>query len=480
MAKHIGRRDFLKATALLLGTSLFVSCAPQAAPTTAPAEPQGDGGSAPVAEEPTVAPVEEAPASKKEIIKWGLKYDPHIARYENMAKAYQEKTGVKVVVQPQDDPFGKPLIALAAGNAPDVACVMGKGLPPYLVKNAVLDLTDAVYNAIGTDIEKDWYGDGIPCYTYDGKIYGVPTEVSGISVAGCWPTRDLPEEEAKLYPPLNGKKKFDSYEQMWELAKKLQVEQDGKVIRYGISSAGWEFSNFSSILAQLGREWWDPANQTFDFANEDSVKAFQLLVETPVKMGIEAEQGDSQTNLAQQGKVAIARGNVAVMFFLEEIDAWFEPFIPPDPDPSKPPKYMGEGGWGFITLSKVANPEGAIDYLKWAASFDGQKAWLEANTGNYIWPGPLRKSMELPVFEKNGNPYHDIIIDMIFTVIEMQPYQTFFGCLCGYIGQIESACATLCSEIRQGNKTSEQAAEELQEMATNQFEQWKTEVAKES
>ena len=61
---------------------------------------------------------------QREPILWGLKYDPHITKYEALGKAFTEKTGIKVVVQPQDDPFGN---AGGAGRTPpDVACVMGK------------------------------------------------------------------------------------------------------------------------------------------------------------------------------------------------------------------------------------------------------------------------------------------------------------------------------------------------------------------
>lgn len=459
------RREMLKAMGLAAAAGMAAACAP-AAPAAAPQ----------AAEQPAAAP--PATASKKMVL-WGLKYDPHIVRYNALLKAFAEKTGVEGTLQPQDWPLEvKVAAAMSAGTTPDVCCMMGKVLPPLLVKKAVVDLTDLVYKAVGTDIEKDWFGDGIPCYTYEGKIYGVPTEVSGISLAGAWPTEDLQyhaitPEEAKQYPPLNGKIEFDSYEQMWELARKLQVEKDGKVLRYGISSAGWEYSNFTSILHQLDRKWWDPETSTFDFDNEDSIKAFKLLVQTPVEMGIEAEQGDNQTNLAQQGKVAVARGNVAVMFFLEEIKLWFETFVPPRADPTKPPKYMGEGGWGFVTFPKVANAENAIEFLKWLATLDGQRVWLENYQGNYLWLGPLRKSMELPMWQKTGDKYKDVIIDMCLRVAEMQPYQTYFGGLYGYISQVESACSEICTQIRSKAMTAEEGAKLLQERATNQYEQWK-------
>jgi hypothetical protein len=469
------RRQMVKALGAVTAVGALAACAP--APTAAPA--------APAAEQPAAAekPAAEAPAAaaSKEMILWGLKYDPHITKYNALGKAFGEKTGVNVVVQPQDDPFGKPLVALAAGNPPDAACVMGKGLAPYLTKNAVVAIDDSVYKAAGSDPTKDWFGDGIPCYNWRGKMYGVPTEFSTISLAGAWPTEDkkynmITADEAKAYPPLNGKIQFDTYDQMWELAKKLQVEKDGKTIRYGLSSAGWEFSYVSSMLHQMGRKWWDADAQKFDFDNDDMIKVWQLLVETPVKMGIEADLGDTQTNLAQQQKVAVARGNVAVIFFLKDVDLWYECFTPPNADPSKPNKWMGEGGWGFITLPKIKNEANATEFLKWLTSVEGQQVWMTNFVSNYMVPVPLIKANDHPMWDDTGDKYADVIRHMYKGQFPMLPDQTFFG---GefYIGQVETATSDIATQIRQGKIDPAAGAKLMQERADNQLKQYQADNA---
>lgn len=474
--EKLTRRQMIKAFGTMAAAGTIAACV--APTTTQPA-------AAPAAEQPAEAekPAAEAPAAAAsgELILWGLKYDPHITKYEALGKAFTEKTGIKVVVQPQDDPFGKPLVALAAGTPPDVACVMGKGLASYLPKNAVVAIDDSVYKAAGSDVEKDWFGDGIPCYTWRGKIYGVPTEFSTISLAGAWPTEDLKynkitADEAKLYPPKNGKIQFDTYEQMWELAKKLQVEQDGKTIRYGLSSSGWEFSYVSSMLHQMDRKWWDADARKFDFDNDDTIKVLQLLVETPVSMGIETDQGDTQTNLAQQQKVAIARGNIAVLFFLEEVGLWYECFTPPNADPTKPNKFMGEGGWGFITLPRVANQANATEFLKWLTTVEGQQVWMTNYVANYMVPVPLIKANEHPMWDETGDKYSDVIRQMYKSQFAMLPDQTFFG---GewYIGQVETAVSDVCTQIRAGKLDSAAGAKLLQERAVNQLQQWDADTA---
>ncbi len=470
--KNLTRREMLKLLGSAAAASTIAACAaPPAAPTAAPAAPAAAATAAPA---PTAAP--KAPAASKELIMWGLKYDPHITKYNALGKAFTAKTGINVTVQPQDDPFGKPLVALAAGNPPDVACVMGKAMPNYLPKNATVDITDSVYKAAGSDITKDWFGDGIPCYTWRGKQVGVPTEFSTISLAGAWPTEDkkynmITADEAKKYPPKNGKVQFESYEQMWELAKKLQVVKDGKTIRYGMSSAGWEFSYVSSMLHQMGRKWWDADAKKFDFNNDDTIKVLKLLVETPVAMGIEVDQGDTQTNLAQQQKVALARGNVAVIFFLKEVDLWYECFTPPNADPTKPNKWMGEGGWGFITLPKIANSANAIEFLKWLTTVEAQQVWMTNFVSNYMVPVPLIKANEHPMWNETGDKYGDVIRQMYKGQFSMLKDQTFFG---GefYIGQVESAVAGVCADIRQKKIDSVYGAKLIQERAENQLKQY--------
>jgi hypothetical protein len=416
------------------------------------------------------------------MVMWGLKYDPHITRYNALIKAFKEKTGIDTTLQPQDWPLETKVAAgMSAGTAPDVCCMMGKVLPPLLVKKAVVDVTDLVYKAVGTDVQKDWYGDGIPCYTYEGKIYGVPTEFSTISLCAGWPTEDkkynmITAEEAKKYPPKNGKNQFESYEQMWELAKKLQVEKDGKVIRYGISSSGWSSSYIYSMLYQMGRKWWDPDAKKFDFDNQDTVTVLKLLAETPVSMGIEADLGDTQTNLAQQQKVAIARGNVALVFFLKDLDLWYEIAVPPDADTSKPSKWMGEGGWGLVTFPKVKNAENGIEFLKWMATYDGQLAWMLNFTAVYMTPMPFRKCNEHEMWNDTGDKYLDNIRHMYKMQFPLLDKQTYYGGLWGYITQMDGACDEVTTQIRQKKLTAQEGAKQLQQRADNQYQQWKKDM----
>ena len=114
------------------------------------------------------------------------------------------------------------------------------------------------------------------------------------------------------YPPLNGDVYFESYESMWELGKALQVEEDGKVTKWGLSSQGWDDMSYLGILRTLldpkGEDWWDLENKQFNINTEEGMEAMRLFVEGPVQMGIEKQLDQNHVDAALAGKVALARG----------------------------------------------------------------------------------------------------------------------------------------------------------------------------
>ena len=117
----------------------------------------------------------------------------------------------------------------------------------------------------------------------------------------------------KQYPPTNGAPWFESYESLWDLAKALQVEADGKVSRWGLSSKGWDNQSYLGMLRTVlkpeGVDWWDNTNKKFNINTDAGVKAMELFAETPVKMGIETELDQTSVDATLAGKVALARGN---------------------------------------------------------------------------------------------------------------------------------------------------------------------------
>jgi ABC-type glycerol-3-phosphate transport system substrate-binding protein len=238
-------------------------------------------------------------------------------------------------------------------------------------------------------------------------------------------------------------------------------------------------SNFTTILAQLGRKWWDDENQKFDLDNEDTLMALDLLIMKPLELGIETAQGMNVVDSQTAGKVAMVRGNVQTFFCQENLKIDESLFVVPLPKPGAKKIYLGEGGWGYSTFPKVKNPDNAITFLKWLTTKDGQYAGFAPTTqeGCY-WIGACASKHLLthPAIAYNGNKYHDRVIDMCKLWYRMGEWGGYFGGLYGYIDQVEGAISAAAVDCRTKTITPEQSAARMQELCTNQWEQYQKDL----
>src|SRR5207248_5740810 len=143
-------------------------------------------------------------------------------------------------------------------------------------------------------------------FSWKGDILGVPVESNQVGFMVNVPVEDVQAAGlAKTTPPVNGGLFFNSYDHMWSVARALQIKRGNKVKRWGMSSEGWEAGSLFGIIRSLGTKWWDLEAKKFNFNTPAGIHALQLLVETPVKMGIETELQNTGINAALAGKVAI-------------------------------------------------------------------------------------------------------------------------------------------------------------------------------
>ena len=193
--RSVSRRDFLRFSGIAAAGVALAACMPAAAPSA----PAAESGAA-------AAP---AVASTTGVL-WGLEYDPHVETYHRLADMFKENTGVTLAVEPQAWPIETKLIAaLAAGTQPDIICIMGKMCIPLHIQNALMPLKDAVYAANSVNPETDFIGDGIGAYSWEGDIYGVPTEVNGVGNVVNVPVDDVKALGLdQQYPPTNGEAWF--------------------------------------------------------------------------------------------------------------------------------------------------------------------------------------------------------------------------------------------------------------------------------
>ncbi len=500
------RRRFLGLSAIgAVSGALLVACgqAAPASPTTAPAAPaqsaQPTATPAPAQSQPaqptptrasaasasqptpTAAPAAAtggASIKGQEAVLWGLKYDPHVERYNMLNDAFTKKTDAKLRIQPQEWPLEtKVLASMAAGTTPDVVCMMGKVLLPLYLRKAMVNVSD-LFKDWKLDPKEKFAGDSITAYTYGNQIWGVPVEVNNVGDVVSVPADEVQQAGLSI-PPYNGKDIFDSYEAMWQAAKTLQdklgKDQSGKVTRWGLASQGWDPQSLFGIIRSQGVDWWDQSAQKFNFKTDAGINAFKIFVETPVKMGIETQLNQSHMDAALAGKVFLARGNMSLPGEARKVKRHYELAVVPPVNGAvsdKNPLFIGEGGWGFVIPKNSKKMDVAVEFLKFMADTPAQTIWAG------IYGGIISSWRELnnPDNPRWGDVKNDYVVQGMIRRAKYIDRTVYYGDGFGYISEIEKHTAATCSDCRSGKLTAEQAAAQLQQLAEKQYQQYQADL----
>jgi ABC-type glycerol-3-phosphate transport system substrate-binding protein len=346
------------------------------------------------------------------------------------------------------------------------------------VRQVLIPLNDLVYKPMGVDPNKEFIGDGMGVVEWKGDYYGVPTETGAISSVVNVPVDDVKKLGlADKYPPTNGKVFFESFESMWELAKALQIEKDGKVVRWGISAKGWEgpaiLGLIRTLLAPQQTDWWDKDKQKFNVDSEAGIQAFQLLVEKPVKMGIETELDQNQVDAALAGKVALAYSNGTPALTGGKLGYHFELAGAPRLKPGEDPLFVGGAGWTFVAVQRAKNTDLAIEFLKMMITTEAQREWAKTYGGI---PSPWRALTGKYDYYEDPSPDSPGVKMAKMMMESILPRTRYFGEAFGYQGDVEKAFSTTSSELRQLKITPQEAAKKAQALCEAQYKQFQDDV----
>jgi ABC-type glycerol-3-phosphate transport system substrate-binding protein len=409
---------------------------------------------------------------------WGLNYQPHVQAYHRLADLFHKQTGSTVTVQPQPWPLDTKLIAsVAAGTEPDLVFIRADQTVGLAIQGALPTITDSVYKYNKINIRRDFIGDSVDAFTFRGKIYGVPVEADG----GNGSVVNVPVElvqkagMASKVPPTNGQFWFNSYDDLFALAKALQVTKGGKVTRWGLCGEGWDDKTYWGMLLTLGQQPFDPASKTFHFDSPAGIEAMQLHVETPVKMGIETEWNDGTAcqDEALNGKAAVTLANGTPSLSINAALGYHFQMAGVPKIHGKTPIAGGTAdGWGVVTANKSPHPNLALAFLRMMATQTAQYQWSLIYGGSLsAWKNIALNSVsqysprnDTNSTYKNRKQFGEIISSV-----------KFIGEV-GYYSKISNNIIAVCQSVRQKKINSQEAVKQIQAQAVAQYKQYQIDL----
>jgi len=498
--KSLSRRQFLVGAAGAAGVGLLAACTPQVIEKTVIVEQTVEVEKEVEVEKVVEQTVQVEVEVEKEVVRikgepvweppslagkeykfWGLQYDPHVETYNRLAASFEEMTGAKATVEPQAWPIENQIItAMAAGLTPDICCIMGKQIAPLVLQDAVLPIDEMVFEMIGCDTQSWFSPVSIQAYEYFGKTYGVPTEgnmVSSVTNIRMDFLAEAPADIQAMWPPANGKAGFESFDDMWALAEALQVvDSDGVVTRWGLSSRGWDNRHTFGIMRTLGTDWWDPESRTFNMTSEAAIEAMRFQVDTPVwQRKIETELQDNFDTAIMAGKIAVGCGNVCIPGVASKESIQVDSCVYPSAIKGREPLFIGEGGWGFIVPAQAKEQEVGIEFLKYIATYEGQKNYCWMYGGEYEG---VRFAGNVPAAVAVAEGDHDVYPDINYIgkafrrVVPAQRSTNYYGSDFGNPGEMEGIASAAVSYVRTGEKSIQDALTECQGLLEEMLSRW--------
>jgi len=302
---RLSRRDFLRASAGLTGVVFLAACAPEAAPSAAPA---GGEQAAPGAERVEVT-----------FMGWGAtEEDEGVKAAVKQFEAEQDKVKVTWLHTPEN--YGEKLLTdIAAGTPPDTAFIGSDMYRTLIGGGLLLDITDMLkgdplLGAADYFIEPQEEG---RC-TQDGKWYGI---------GSCWVAPHIYYNadvfaEAGVEPPSNDPELAWTWPQFLEAATALTVDAAGKhpnesgfdaenIQRWGVQWPTWSTILHAAIVGN-GGDWIDPATGLLILDTPAATEAMQNVADlvlknkvSPAGTAMEA-LGMTNTQMIDSGRLAMA------------------------------------------------------------------------------------------------------------------------------------------------------------------------------
>lgn len=357
-----------------------------------------------------------ANSDSKKIIVWHWMSDRQAA-FDELAKRYEESTGIKVSFElyAPSDAYAQKVRAGAQSNTlPDIYGILAESrdFASFIKSGHVENLTPAM-ELNQTEWKNAFYPKALATnafaennsYEVQPGIYGVPIDVMSIQMLY---NKNL-FKKAGLNPDVPPK----TWDEFIQAARKLRQAE----IPVFVSGWGelWLIDCLSSIYAihLMGEQkFFDTLTGKVPYTDPDWIKVLQLFAQMRDEKVL-FEGAVTMVNKTAEQAFANERAAFALNgSWCVNVYAGMNPnldygaMLPPKINPTKPIKVWGGAGSSFVINARSSKKEPAVAFLKWLTDKD-QQVYLADKTNN-LPANPTASKNVSPILSSFGNALNDI------------------------------------------------------------------------
>ena len=311
----------------------------------------------------------EKPVEKQKVVLWHLWTGVEAGYVDDAVKAYNEKSDKYEVEATSTPDTQKIMVAIQAGNGPDITDDFSNNVGSYASKGIMMPLDDMIAES-GYDMS-DFIPSTVESCKYDGKLYALPV---GLNLMALFYNKTLLADAGYTEPP-------KTLEEMYEMAvKTTKLNADGTIDVIG-------FPDFPSvyyadnIAAAGGGDWYQdgmptPADNAGNLLMLNMAVNYrkQFGVDNVMKFQSSGKYLDPADPFLQGKQVFRVDGNWLGMNIKETFKVDVDYGVTMIPYPEANPELEGRGiasSSMYYIPSNTKVPEGAFDFLCFIAGPEG-------------------------------------------------------------------------------------------------------------
>lgn len=351
-----------------------------------------------------------------------------LAAQQEIAKQYQEKTGIEVEIvgKPQPVPGDNSALAtsVGSGNPPDLYLIDRNSLPGQAAIGMLTDLTPFVEEDPG--LLDNYLAGPLKTSSWNGTLYGLPEFATA---RGLYYNKQMLRDagvDPEILDPKNG---APTRELITEIAQKVEAKN---------ASGEYDRMGFIPWYREAKHMTWNVANRS-QFYDQDKC---EMTPQEPVQLATFRYEQDEANRLGYQATQAFIAaygstpnasplygGQLAMSIeantFVDNIEQFGPPdfdygmtYVPVENKGDEPGTYMG--GWSAVMPTGVKHPQASWDLMKFFAGEEGQRQWVEKVGFLPTWKGLYQddvvKGQEfwIDVLENYGLEYPPLPITTAF------------------------------------------------------------------